>query len=191
MRKGVPPAASAVSGRSDKVLKDMNRRYTKAEYLEKIAAVKQRIPGIALSSDVIVGSRQRPTRILKKRWTCCAGRSLTAFFRSFIPDGRGRGGKACACAFGEEIHRNFERLLEVQNEISKKKNDAYVGRVERVLVDGPSKTDPSVLSGRTTTGKIVNFKGGAELTGPVYGCADHAGAYLELERGTGRASIIL
>ena len=65
----------------------------------------------------------------------------------------------------DEIHRNFDRLLEVQNEISKRKNDSYVGRVERVLVEGRSKNDPETLSGRTDTSKIVNFKGDESLKG--------------------------
>ena len=65
----------------------------------------------------------------------------------------------------DEIHENFNRLLEVQNEISKRKNDAYVGRIEKVLVDGESKNDKNMLSGRTDSSKIVNFKGNRELTG--------------------------
>ena len=65
----------------------------------------------------------------------------------------------------EEIHKNFDRLLAVQNEISKRKNEAYVGRVERVLVDGVSKNDPDMLSGRCDSSKIVNFKGDSSLIG--------------------------
>ena len=65
----------------------------------------------------------------------------------------------------DEIHKNFNKLLEVQNEISRRKNEAYVGRIERVLVDGASKNDPEMLSGRTESSKIVNFKGDPSLTG--------------------------
>ena len=65
----------------------------------------------------------------------------------------------------EEIHKNFERLLEVQNEISLRKNKEYVGRVEEVLVDGASKNDKNVLSGRCDSSKIVNFKGDVSLIG--------------------------
>ena len=155
---------------SDKVLKDMNRRYTKAEYLEKIAAVKQQIPGVALSSDVIVGFPTETNEDFEETLDVLRRAEFDSIF-SFIYSRREGtpAAKLTPVLSEEEIHRNFERLLEVQNEISKKKNDAYVGRVERVLVDGPSKTDPSVLSGRTATGKIVNFKGGAELTGRYKG----------------------
>ena len=65
----------------------------------------------------------------------------------------------------EEIHKNFDRMLEVQNEISLKKNKEYVGRIERILVDGASKTNPDVLSGRCDSSKIVNFKGDESLIG--------------------------
>lgn len=65
----------------------------------------------------------------------------------------------------EEIHENFNKLLEVQNEISKRKNEAYVGLVEKVLVDGVSKNDETTLSGRCDSSKIVNFKGDKSLIG--------------------------
>ena len=64
-----------------------------------------------------------------------------------------------------EIHRNFDRLLETQNEISRRKNEAFVGKTVRVLVDGVSKTDVNTLSGRTEEGKIVNFQADPALTG--------------------------
>ena len=65
----------------------------------------------------------------------------------------------------EEIHQNFDKMLEVQNEISKKKNLKYEGKVLEVLVEGSSKTDPNTLTGRTDTSKIVNFKGDPSLIG--------------------------
>ena len=65
----------------------------------------------------------------------------------------------------KEIHRNFNRLLEVQNEISLKKNKAYIGTEQLILVDGESKNDPEMLTGRTESGKAVNFKGEKNLIG--------------------------
>ena len=63
----------------------------------------------------------------------------------------------------EEIHANFDRMLAVQNEISKRKNEARLGRVEKVLVEGVSKTDPNTLTGRNEGGKVVNFAGDKSL----------------------------
>ena len=61
--------------------------------------------------------------------------------------------------------RKIYAKMAVQNEISKRKNDAYVGKVCTVLVDGVSKNNEKMLSGRTDTGKIVNFEGDKNLTG--------------------------
>ena len=71
------------------------------------------------------------------------------------------------CLTDEEKHRNFDRLLEVQNEISREKNDEYLGKIEKVLVEGESKTNPMYLCGRTDGGKIVNFKGEKTLVGKI------------------------
>lgn len=151
---------------SDKILKEMNRRYTKEEYLEKIRKVKKEIPDISLSTDVIVGFPTETNEDFEETLDMLRQVEFDNIF-SFIYSRR-EGTPAAKLDFvlsEEEIHRNFDRLLEVQNEISKRKNEAYVGRVERVLVDGASKNDPNMLSGRCDSSKIVNFKGDASLVG--------------------------
>lgn len=155
-----------VQAGSDKVLKDMNRRYTKKEYLEKIRKVKEKMPDIALTTDIIVGFPTETNEDFEETLDILKKVEFDQIF-SFIYSRR-EGTPAAKMDFvlsDEEIHRNFNRLLEVQNEISKRKNDQYVGRVERVLVDGESKTDKNTLTGRTDTSKIVNFKGSPELAG--------------------------
>ena len=67
----------------------------------------------------------------------------------------------------EEKHKNFDRMLAVQNEISKRKNDAYLNTVQKVLVENHSKTNDSTMTGRTDGGKVVNFVGGDELIGEM------------------------
>jgi len=151
---------------SDKVLKDMNRGYTKAQYIEKINKVKKRIPNLLLTTDVIVGFLTETTEDFKETLDVLRQVEYDQIF-SFIYSRR-EGTPAAKLDFvlsEEEIHKNFNELLEVQNEISKRKNDAYVGRTVRVLVDGISKNNPEMLSGRTDTSKIVNFKGDKSLTG--------------------------
>lgn len=151
---------------SDKILKDMNRRYTKEQYLEKIEKVKREIPGISLSTDVIVGFPTETKEDFEETLDVLRRVEFDNIF-SFIYSRR-EGTPAAKLDFAlteEEIHENFNKLLEVQNEISKRKNDAYVGRIERVLVDGASKNDPDTLSGRCDSSKIVNFKGDKSLIG--------------------------
>mgnify|MGYP004532399825 FL=1 len=151
---------------SDRVLKEMNRRYTKADYLEKIRKVKGRIPDIALTTDVIVGFPTETNEDFEDTLDVLRQVEFDQIF-SFIYSRR-EGTPAAKLDFvlsEDEIHKNFNKLLEVQNEISRRKNEAYVGRIERVLVDGASKNDPEMLSGRTESSKIVNFKGDPSLTG--------------------------
>ncbi len=151
---------------SDRVLSEMNRKYTKEEYLEKIRMVKEAIPDISLSSDVIVGFPTETNEDFEETLDVLRKVEFDSIF-SFIYSKR-KGTPAAEMDFvlsGDEIHKNFNRLLEVQNEISKRKNDAYVGKVFRVLVDGVSKNNSEMLSGRTDTSKIINFKGDASLKG--------------------------
>ncbi len=151
---------------SDRVLKEMNRKYTKAQYLEKIEKVKREIPDISLSTDVIVGFPTETNEDFEETLDVLRRVEFDNIF-SFIYSKR-EGTPAAELDFvltDEEIHKNFNRLLEVQNEISKRKNDAYVGRIETVLVDGVSKNDENMLSGRCESSKIVNFRGDKSLIG--------------------------
>lgn len=151
---------------SDRVLAEMNRKYTQKEYLEKIRMVKEKIPDISLSSDVIVGFPTETNEDFQETLKVLKEVKFDSIF-SFIYSRR-EGTPAAKLDFvltDDEIHRNFDKLLEVQNEISKEKNEAYVGRTEAVLVDGVSKNNPGMLSGRLDSSKIVNFKGNPELKG--------------------------
>ncbi len=151
---------------SDKILEQMNRKYTKAQYLEKIEKVKKEIPDISLSTDVIVGFPTETNEDFEETLDVLRKVEFDNIF-SFIYSRR-EGTPAAKLDFvltEDEIHHNFNRLLEVQNEISKRKNEAYVGTVQRVLVDGASKNDPQMLSGRCDSSKVVNFKGDKSLIG--------------------------
>lgn len=151
---------------SDRILKDMNRKYTKADYLEKIEKVKKAIPDISLSTDVIVGFPTETNEDFEETLDVLRRVEFDNIFSFIYSRRKGTpAAKLDSTLTDEEIHKNFDRLLEVQNEISKRKNDAYVGRIERVLVDGVSKNDPNMLSGRCDSSKIVNFKGDTSLIG--------------------------
>lgn len=151
---------------SDTVLRKMNRGYTKEEYLDKIRRLKERIPDIALSTDVIVGFPTETNEDFLETLDVLEKVRFDNIF-SFIYSRR-EGTPAAKLDFvltEEEIHRNFNSLLEVQNRISKEKNLAFEGQVVDVLVDGVSKTDKNMLSGRMENTKIVNFPGPETLCG--------------------------
>ncbi len=153
---------------SDRVLKLMNRKYTRGKYLDIIKKVKEKMPEIVLSTDIIVGFPGETNDDFEQTLSILREVEYDLVF-SFIYSKR-KGTPAAEmedCLTDEEKHRNFDRMLEVQNEISKTKNDKYAQRVERVLIESVSKTNPEFLSGRTDGGKIVNFKGSEELIGEL------------------------
>lgn len=151
---------------SNKVLADMNRRYTREQYLEKLNKAKSKIPNLALSTDIIVGFPTEAQEDFEQTVTLLQEAEFDSIF-SFIYSRREGtpAAKLESVLSPEQIHANFDRMLKVQNEISRRKNEAYVGRICRILVDGESKTDKTMMTGRTDTAKIVNFPGDKALTG--------------------------
>lgn len=151
---------------SDRILKEMNRHYTKEHYLSLIDKIKREIPGIVLTTDIIVGFPTETTEDFKETLDVIKKVRFDSIF-SFIYSRR-EGTPAAKLDFvlsDEEIHKNFDELLEVQNQICLEKNLEYKDKVMKVLVDGVSKTNRSLMSGRTDGGKIVNFEGSADMLG--------------------------
>lgn len=151
---------------SDKVLKDMNRHYTRDEYLAIVDKAKCEMPDIAITTDIIVGFPTETDEDFEATMDVLRYVRYDSIF-SFIYSRR-EGTPAAKMDFvlsDDKIHSNFDRLLELQNNICKEKNLEYEGRIETVLADGVSKTDSNLLSGRTDSGKIVNFAGSEDLIG--------------------------
>ena len=143
---------------SNKVLKCMNRKYTRQQYLEKLAKVRRAMPDIVLTTDIIVGFPTETQEDFDDTLSVLKEVEYDMIF-SFIYSKR-KGTPAAEMPDSltdEQKHINFDEMLRVQNEISKRKNDAYVGKVEDVLVEGVSKTNSETLTGRTEGGKVVNF----------------------------------
>ncbi len=151
---------------SNRILKLMNRVYTKEEYLDKIRKVKEKMPDITLTTDIIVGFPGETKEDFEHTLDVLNEVRYDTIF-SFIYSKRG--GTPAAVMDDptpmDEKKDNFNRMLELQDKISYEKNKALEGRVMRVLVEGPSKNDADFLTGRTDGGKIVNFKGDPALKG--------------------------
>ena len=153
------------SGSND-ILKRMNRKYTREEYLQKIEKAKRSIPGLAVTTDIIVGFPNETDADFEDTLNVLKQVEYDTIF-SFIYSKR-NGTPAATMPdpiTDEQKHERFARMIEVQNEISLKLNSAMVGSVQEVLVEGKSKTNPNILTGRTDTNKIVNFEGDAALEG--------------------------
>jgi tRNA-2-methylthio-N6-dimethylallyladenosine synthase len=67
----------------------------------------------------------------------------------------------------DQKHKNFEKLMKLQNAIGKKANDHYLNKTVEVLVEGPSKNDATKFTGRSRTGKVVNFSGEGDIIGQL------------------------
>lgn len=153
---------------NDRVLKTMNRKYTKAEYLDKIRKIKEKMPSITLTTDIIVGFPGETNEefldtldVLKKvRYD-----SIFSFIYSRRPGTPAS--KMEDVITPEEKKQNFDKMLILQDAISKEKNLELEGKVLDILVEGESKNNPEYLAGRTEGGKTVNFKADKNVIGKI------------------------
>ena len=148
---------------SSSVLKRMRRTYDRDRYLRLVERLRAAIPDLALGTDIIVGfpgeTEQDFTQTLE---VVEEVRFESAFTFIFSP----RSGTEAATMpdqVPDEVkHERLERLVEVVQRIAAERNAERVGRVEEVLVEGPSRTDPSLLRGRTRRNTTVNLDGPAD-----------------------------
>ena len=151
---------------SDRILKLMNRGYTQAEYLEKIAAARQLMPDIVITSDVIVGYPGETEEEFDETLKLVEKAQFDAMFTFiFSPRPGTPAAKLPDTVTREEKQVRFERLMELQNEISERKHEAYIGKTVRVLVDGEAPDEAYPLKARTNGGRLVHLKGEPSLIG--------------------------
>ncbi len=156
--KVVPQLHLPFQAGSDRILAAMNRRYTQAQYLELVRRVREKNPDIALSTDIIVGFPNETKEDFNETIRVLEAVRFDSVFSFIYSKREGTPAAVMEDAISdEEKHENFDRLLEVQNRISREINDSYMGRICELLVEGESKTDPDMLTGRTPEGKIINF----------------------------------
>jgi tRNA-2-methylthio-N6-dimethylallyladenosine synthase len=143
---------------SDRVLKAMRRGYTRARYLSKIAFLRSAVPGIAFSSDLIVGfpgeseeDFQATLELVRE------ARFAQIYAFTFSPRPGTRAAHAAETVPSEVQSERLQRLLALQDEIAAPESARLVGGRFEVLVDGPSRLDPSVASGRTRCNRIVHL----------------------------------
>lgn len=156
-----------VQAGSSKILKLMNRHYTKEQYLEKIYKIKEIVPDIALSTDIMVGFPGETEEDFLETIDLCKKVEYDSSF-TFIYSMR----EGTIAANKEQIdeaikHQRFNRLLDLLYPIQLRKNKAEIGKVKKVLVEDVSKTNKEALSGRTEEFKLVNFKGSGDLIGKI------------------------
>ncbi|MBE3571484.1 MAG: tRNA (N6-isopentenyl adenosine(37)-C2)-methylthiotransferase MiaB [Moorella humiferrea] len=155
-----------VQAGSNRILELMHRGYTREQYLELVTNLRRHIPGIGLTTDLIVGFPGETEEDFQETLDLVAKVEFDNAFTFMFSPRKGTVAAGLPGQLPQEVKKErLKRLMELQNKISLAKNEALVGEVVEVLVEGPSKTDPSKLSGRTRTNKLVIFPGDAELTG--------------------------
>ena len=157
-----------VQAGSSKVLKEMNRHYTREDYLEIVRKLREVDPDIAISTDIIVGFPGETEEEFEETLTLCEEVCYDSAFTFLYSVRKGTPAEKFENQIPEEIkHERFNRLVDVINRISAEKNAEYVGRIEKVLVDGPSKNNSKTYGGRTESFKLVNFRGTPDMIGQV------------------------
>lgn len=153
---------------SNRVLKRMNRKYTREDYLKLIEKLRKTVPDITLSTDIIVGFPGETNEDFEETLSIVKEVEYDSAFTFIYSIRKGTPAENFEDQIEEsEKHRRFDLLVNAVNEISEKKNKAYQDRVEKVLVDSVSKNDKSTLTGRTDGFKLVNFAGKKELIGSL------------------------
>ena len=153
---------------SNRVLKRMNRKYTREDYLKLIEKLRKTVPDITLSTDIIVGFPGESNEDFEETLSIVKEVEYDSAFTFIYSIRKGTPAEKFEDQIEEsEKHRRFDILVSAVNEISEKKNKVYQDRVEKVLVDGVSKNDKSTLTGRTDGFKLVNFAGKKELIGSI------------------------
>jgi len=152
---------------SDRILRLMNRGYTKEHYMELIQKLKDARPGIAITSDVMVGFPRETEEDFIDTLDLIRRVEFDNLFSFKYSDREGTPAhKMQGKIPEEEKQRRLELLQSIQKEITLKKNREMEGRIVDVLVEGKSKRG-NTLTGRTDTNKIVNFIGNFDLIGKM------------------------
>ncbi|MEQ1788052.1 MAG: tRNA (N6-isopentenyl adenosine(37)-C2)-methylthiotransferase MiaB [Acidimicrobiales bacterium] len=178
---------------SDRVLAAMHRGYTAERYLERLAAARAAIDDLAVTTDIIVGFPGETDDDFERTLEVAAEAAYdSAYTFIYSP----RPGTEAAALVDEQVPpevvaERFERLHIVVERSGLARHEARVGRVEEALVEGPSRKDPTVLSGRTRQNKLVHFaseqplRPGTYATVRITGAAPHhlRGDLVEVTRG--------
>jgi tRNA-2-methylthio-N6-dimethylallyladenosine synthase len=148
---------------STRILKAMRRTYGRERYLRLVEELRAAIPDLALTTDLIVGFPGETEEDFAETMEVVDEVGFDGAFTFVYSPRAGTEAAALPDQIPEEVKRDrIERLIELCQRVAHERNLARVGAVEEVLVEGPSRTDPTVLRGRTRRNTTVTFHGGGE-----------------------------
>ena len=153
---------------STNVLKAMNRKYTKEQYLNLVEKIRAKIPNIQFSTDIIVGFPGETEEDFEDTLDVIKKVGYEQIFMFIYSRRVGTVADKMENQIDEKVkHERFNRLKSLAEKIIEEGNKKYVGTVQKVLVEGKSKTNDKIYTGRTETNKVVNFEGKDDLVGKV------------------------
>ena len=151
---------------SDEILKKMNRHYDLNKYLGIIKSLRDGNENITLTTDIIVGFPGESENDFEKTLDVIKDVRYDSVFSFIYSPRKGTPAASMENQIPEEIkHTRYDRFCQVQNDISKEINEALIGKVVRVLVDGKSKNNDGAYTSRTQGNKIVHFESDVDYTG--------------------------
>ena len=151
---------------STNILKTMNRVYTKEEYLNLVQKMKEKIPNVKFSTDIIVGFPEENEEDFENTLDVVRKVKFEQIFMFIYSRRVGTPADKMENQVPEEIkHKRFDKLKKLYEEILAENNKEYIGTTQNILVEGYSKTNSEFLTGRTDTNKVVIFKGDSKLIG--------------------------
>lgn len=157
-----------VQSGNNEVLKRMNRHYTAEDYLELVRKLRKVRPDIGISTDIIVGFPGESEEQFEDTLNLAREVEFDSAFTFLYSIRKGTPAEKFTEQVPEDVkHERFNRLVEIINETSLKKNKYFVGKTLDVLVEDLSKNNKSVLTGRSSENKIVNFEGDKSLIGQM------------------------
>ena len=144
---------------STKVLKEMNRKYTKEQYLELVEKMKKRIPNIVFSTDIIVGFPGETDEEFEDTLDVVRKVNYEQIFMFIYSIRSGTVAEKREDQIPEDIkHKRFDRLKELYEARVDENNEKYIGTEQKVLIEGFSKNNEKMYTARTDTNKVVVFK---------------------------------
>ncbi len=144
---------------SDRVLAAMHRGYTAERYLERLARARAEMPDLAVTTDIIVGFPGETDEDFAATLAVAAEAEYDSAYTFIFSPRAGTEAAEMVDDFvaPEVVAERFERLRQVVERSALRRHEARIGRVEEVLVEGPSRKDPAVLTGRTAQNKLIHF----------------------------------
>ena len=153
---------------STEVLRKMNRKYSKETYLKLIEKIKNKVPDALFSTDIIVGFPGETEEDFEETLDVVRKVNFEQIFMFIYSRRVGTVADKMENQIPEEIkHKRFDRLKELFETQVEENNKKYIGTTQKVLVEGYSKTNDKMLTGRTNSNKVVVFEGQESLIGQV------------------------